>query len=384
MSADGAAPRVGVLPLGALGAAYFHHLSSGRDAAAGDVRLIGRRDSRSGEALRRHGTFRIGLGEEVRDYAVADVFWPDLVTAADAGWLPDVLLIAPQPEQLLSVMTEVVSLLEKQTDAAGLDAAIDRLPVLVLCSNGIYHERVRRFLVELLEESMLFGRLPDLWAGGMGRIVGKLIRGVTMQTGLRAGEGADAVYRPGPPAQTTLAGGDAVQRTRAADILGGLGGMFSADQRPPVRVEFSKALINLWGNLLGQIKAIDEDGTFRNLRVREILTDIDEPDLRELSGHLFAVGSAVRAYDADADFDQLHRNAFALASTAGEHVPSSLQLVASQLETGRLTAELSPTERWLLEPLMRYANAAGLGEAETYFRALGERLQQKLAAAASR
>ena len=67
--------------------------------------------------------------------------------------------------------------------------------LLVLCNNGIHHLRVRRFLVEALEESTLYGRLPDLWSEVMGRIVGKLLRGIAIQPGQRDGHGGgpDAV-----------------------------------------------------------------------------------------------------------------------------------------------------------------------------------------------
>lgn len=205
---------------------------------------------------------------------------------------------------------------------------------------------------------MLYGRLPDLWTEWMGLIVGKLIRGVTVQTGYREGTGAEATFCAGASARTTLAGGDPGNRRRCSELLQRLGGWFEdASSDPPVRVEFNKALVNLWSNLLGQLKAIDANGQFRLLRIREIFSDSEDAELRELSGHLFAIGLAVRAYRPDEDFDLLHENTLRLSRSAGEHYPSSLKWIESQLHSGTLSPQLSPTEKWLLDPLVHYAHS---------------------------
>jgi hypothetical protein len=97
----------------------------------------------------------------------------------------------------------------------------------------------------------------------MPRLVGRLLRGVTIQTGQRDGSGADAVYRPGPLGRTRVAGGDAAIRARTVELLVSLGEWFEmGDEASPTRVEFDKALVNLTANLLGQLAAIDEsDGS---------------------------------------------------------------------------------------------------------------------------
>jgi hypothetical protein len=46
-----------------------------------------------------------------------------------------------------------------------------------------------------------------------------------------------------------------------------------------------------------------------------------------------------------------------------------------------LQARLTPTESWLLEPLIRYAHAAGLEKAAHYFEQLTRRVEQRLALA---
>lgn len=379
MSGDHPSASVGILPVGALGAAFFFHLTRGLCEVDGRVQFVERRGSSRGGAVRQRGSLTLASSGTTFNLTAAEVCRPDLIDCLDAGWLPKVLLVCTQTDQLLSIMGDYVTLLERLALTHDLDVAVERLPLLVLSSNGIYHERVRRFLVELLEESMLYGRLPDLWSGAMGRIVGKLLRGVTMQTGHREGTGVEAVFHCGPPGRTILAGGDAAQRRRAGELLTSLGGWFEvAETAPAVRVEFDKALVNLWGNLLGQLKAISDDGTFRLLKVREIYPEEEWPEVRELARHVVAVGRAVRAYREPESFEEIYQSALKIAMGPREHVPSSLKWVEAQLHAGTLQPQLSPTEAWLLDPLIRFASTAGLDDSARYFTSLRERVEERL------
>lgn len=129
----------------------------------------------------------------------------------------------------------------------------------------------------------------------MSGIAGKLLRGVTIQTGHREGSGKSAIYHPGPAGRTILTGGSCQSRNHAATLLRGLGAWFETEGTlPPVRVEPDKALINLRGNLFGQLKAINSQGGFRLLRASEILDDPEAAELRQFSAHVFAIGSAPR------------------------------------------------------------------------------------------
>jgi hypothetical protein len=140
---------------------------------------------------------------------------------------------------------------------------------------------LRQQFIEQLEESTLLGRLPDLWPDLMPRIVGRLLRGVTIQTGVRDGGGTEAVYHPGPRGITRLAGGDQKLRERACEMLRARGGWFQlARHSSATRLEFDKAMVNLTANLLGQLYAIDPRGHFTPLRVRDIVTAEHEPEIR--------------------------------------------------------------------------------------------------------
>jgi len=376
---------IGILPVGALGVGFFYHLTDGLRRLDGFVSFVERSGSASGRALRAEGSLFIAAEGEVSCLPVQQICRPGLLECAESGWLPEILLVCAQSDQLLPVIANVVELLERLHAADGLDAAVSQLPLLVLCSNGIYHQRVRRYLVEALEESTLYGRLPELWSEPMGRIVGKLLRGVTIQTGQREGTGATAIYRPGPRGRTQLTGGEPTHRRRCDEILGALGGWFEIlDDASPTRAEFDKALVNLFGNLLGQCRAIDDDGALHLLKVREILPENGDPELRDLAYHVVAVGRAVRAYRPEEEFETLYARALAIARGPLEHIPSSIRWLEAQLRAGTLNPRLGPTEKWLLDPLIRYASTAGLQESARYFTELIDRLEGRLALAVKR
>jgi hypothetical protein len=291
--------------------------------------------------------------------------------------------VCTQPDQLLQFLASVVRLLE--IFQANGKKIIRSLPALVLCSNGIYFQRTRQFLVEKLEEATLLGRLPDLWPSAMPAIVGKLLRGVTIQTGHRDGSGSEAIYRPGTRGRTRLAGGDPKVRQRACELLSGKGAWFEVASDPsPTRAEFDKALVNLTVNLLGQLEAIDDAGEFRLLTVREILGRDLEEEARTLVQNVVAVGKAVHAYPPETDVEKLFAETMESCREHLEHAPSSLQWIEQQLRHGVLRPRITPTETWLLEPLIRYAHAAGLENEAHYFEHLTRRLERRLSLAIAR
>jgi hypothetical protein len=165
-------------------------------------------------------------------------------------------------------------------------------------------------------------------------------------------------------------------------VLQAMGGRFEVSDQAPTRVEFDKALVNLFANFLGQLKAIDADGHFRLVKVKEILTDPNGADTRELGRHVFAVGRAVQAYQPDEDFEAVYRTAMDVAHGAWEHVPSSIKWIETQLRAGKLKAQITPTEKWLLEPLLRYSSTAGLEDSNHYFKELILEIEARLGKAA--
>jgi hypothetical protein len=149
-------------------------------------------------------------------------------------------------------------------------------------------------------------------------------------------------------------------------------------------VEFDKALVNLTANLFGQLAAIDDQGKFRPLTVAEVLASPNSAEIPDLVAQVVAVGKAVRAYESDESPGTIRETMIASAGQHADHVPSSLQWIEGELRRGTLQPRLTPTEAWLLEPLIRYAHAAGLEESAHYFEELVRRTERKLATAISR
>ncbi len=370
---------IGILPPGALGVSLFHHLTAASSHIDGRVCFLERPGSPSSAALKQAGVLRIADGPERRELPLRELLLPDPVTCFREGRLPEVLLICTNPDQLLDLVTHCVELLEAIAGAGRLGAEALPFPAVVLCSNGIYHQRVRQLFVEKLEEATLYGRLPDLWPELMPAIVGRWLRGVTIQTGVRDGSGADSVYHPGPPGCTRIVGGLREVRARVVELCTGRGAWFEdGGDLSPTRAEFDKAIVNLASNLIGLLQAIDDDGTFRRLRVAELITPAVRPELDELAAQVVRVGQAVKVYPADESLAAQRARLRGTLELHRDHVPSSIQWVDVELRRNRLEARLTPTERWLLEPLVRYAEAAQLPDTARYFRSLEQRLIDKL------
>jgi hypothetical protein len=362
---------IGILPPGALGVSFFYHLSAQGRSIDGQVTLLARQGSASSSTLRSQNTLAIAQSTEILALPTATLLRGDLLQCQAEGTLPEVLLVCPNPDQLLEVVTTLVELIVR--------GGVEDLPIVIFSANGIYFQRLRQAFIEKLEEATLFGRLSDLWPEPMGQIVGRLLRGVTMQTGLRKGSGVSTIYRPGLPGLTRIAGGDAQSRQRALSILTGRGGWYElAEGCTPTRIEFDKALVNLSGNLMGLLLAIDEQGNFQRLSLANIFRPEYLPRIRELAFHLYEIGRAVRAYSAEDDIEILLSQLTESSRLHQTHIPSSLQWVGMMLDLGRLEAKLPPTETWLVDPLLFYAEAAQLEDAVQYFKSLRDALIQKL------
>lgn len=372
---------VGILPISALGVAFHHHLSGAGTGSGHRVVFLSRQRGSGAERWREESVLKIETPSGRRDLPLAGGLLAGLPEAAASGRMPDIVLVCTNPDQLFDVVADYVAAIEVEHRAGRLLGGAERLPALVLCANGIYFQRIRRSFIELLEESTLLGRLPDLWPDTMPAVVGRLMRGVTIQTSLRMGQGSDAVYRPGPAGRTLLTGGDRAARAAAAATLASHGGWFEdAGDALPTRVEFDKALVNLSINVFGQLAAIDGSGRFRVMTVGEIGGPERHGRILELVEAVVHVGHGVGVYAADeAPRDIFETTMRSMAGVAG-HVPSSLQWVEQRLATGTLRPGLTPTERWLLEPLQHYARSLGDAEAIHYF----ERLEQDLDAAITR
>src|SRR5580658_3127423 len=331
------AASVGILPIGALGVAFHHYLTFGRPGSGKAVVFLSRNAGSQGDRWREESSVRIEGPSGLRELPLAGRLGGSLQEAAARGRLPGIVLVCTNPDQLFDVVADFVAAIEHEHRAGGLASAAAKLPLLVLCANGIYFQRIRSSFIELLEESTLLGRLPDLWPDLMPAVVGRLMRGVTIQTAVRRGSGTSAVYRPGPPGRTLLAGGDRASRAAAARHLTLLGGWFEdAGEVPATRSEFNKALVNLAMNVFGQLLAIDADGNFSPLTVGEIKRRVQPERVLELVEAVTLVGRGVGVFGAHESPEGVLAELQGALDPAAAHVPSSLQLLQQQLSSGTL------------------------------------------------
>jgi ketopantoate reductase len=373
---------IGILPPGALGVSFFYHLTRELQQLDGQVYFLERRGSQSAAALKQSGKINIATPQGIQSLGTENIFQPDLLTCCQSGFLPEVVLVCTNPDQLLGVITTMVELLVMLYERGSMSALQESFPFFVLTANGIYFQRFRQIFIEKIEEAILFARLPDLWPATMPQIVCRLLRGVTIQTGLRQGDGKNTVYKPGLRGRTQITGTDAGVRADCTKILADRGAWFEeAVYGSATRVEFDKALVNLVTNFLGQLLAIDNQGNFRALTVGEILDPSHQPRMRELIHQVFRVGQMMKVYDLQEDVEVIFQQVLQTCHPNAEHIPSSLQWVQMKLSLGALEVEMTPTEAWLLEPLIRYAKVAGLEDTASYFQQLKDELLGKLALA---
>ncbi len=370
---------VGILPVGALGVAFYHHLTGGAHERDPGVTFLSRRGGSGGERWREGSSLGIETATQARGVPLSGRLAGTLPSAAARGALPDIVLVCTNPDQLFDVVSDYVAVVEHEHRCGRLLPGEARLPCLVLCANGIYFQRIRSSFIELLEEATLLGRLPDLWPDLMPAVVGRLMRGVTLQTGLRRGSGEAALYRPGPPGRTQLTGGDRRARSAAAAHLKGRGAWFEdAAEVPPTRVEFNKALVNLAINVFGQLEAIGPDGRFRVLTVGQIGAPSQHARIFGLVEAVVNVGRGVGVYRAEETPQAIFEETLTWMLPAAEHVPSSLQWLEQQISAGTLTPGLTPTEKWLLQPLQHFARSLGDPRAIQYFEGLEGQLTEAI------
>ncbi|MTJ12265.1 hypothetical protein FJR11_06585 [Anabaena sp. UHCC 0187] len=377
---------VGILPAGALGVSFFYHLTKELTQVDDEVYFLERQNSSSSQGLKKSGKIAIAAlaediaaNETITYFPTAKILKPDLLSYYKLGVLPEIVLICPNPDQILSIISTAVELLILISEQEELSQTELPFPYLVLSANGIYFQHFRQIFIEKIEEATLFGRLADLWPDIMPRIVSRFLRGVTIQTGVREGNEGNTIYRPGLRGRTQITGGDITSRERCYEILAGKGAWFEvAPNISPTRMEFDKALSNLSTNLLGQLMSIDDEGNFQILTISQILANSDQSKIRELAYHVFKVGQMIKVYGKDENFEVILDQLMETCHAHGSHIPSNLQWIDTKIRLLTLEPKMTSTESWLLEPLIRYAKASELEDSVNYFESLKNQLIEKL------
>src|SRR5690606_8305663 len=137
------------------------------------VYFLLRRGAASARAIEASGGIWIETDGQTHRLAPEQVCLPDFAESWNAGLLPEVILACPSPDQLLAILDATVLVIEQAHYIRRLAEPELPVPLVVLCSNGIYFQRLRQLFIERLEESTLMGRLPDLWPDLMPRLVSR-------------------------------------------------------------------------------------------------------------------------------------------------------------------------------------------------------------------
>ncbi len=294
------------------------------------------------------------------------------------GRLPELILVAVNPDQIDALLGGLVQLMEWLRDQGAL--ATDNLvfPYFLFVGNGIYFNHARYRYVEMLERAVMEGLLPDLWPKVMPQLVCRLLRGPTMQSGRRTGSGPDAVYQPGHQGLTVICGGDADARQRVCDLLTQRGAPVQVAEQSPVSIELRKALVNLICNLLGVIYSVEPDGSFKPRSIGEIIKPAHHAEFFELGEHLYAIARAIHAVPKDARFEVAWPTLLTQFEAVADHNASSVQAVAQAVASGHPPTAITPNEAWLLEPLKQLAADMQLTAAQRCFEALEDRYRDAI------
>ncbi len=102
---------VGILPAGALGVSFFYHLTKQATQVDDQVYFLERQNSSSSQALKKSGEIAIATSETIKYFSTAEILKPDLLSCYKLALLPEIVLICPNPDQLLSIISTAVELL---------------------------------------------------------------------------------------------------------------------------------------------------------------------------------------------------------------------------------------------------------------------------------
>jgi long-subunit acyl-CoA synthetase (AMP-forming) len=370
--------ELGVHPPGALGVAFFTH--SGAEC------FIGRGGDGITQPLKDAGALNLDDHGKLRSVSLKDRIAANLLEADALYCMPELLLVCCNPDQLGLFTAELIRYLENLSERGRLRSSEDvrkEVPILLILPNGILSEQTIRTYDEQLNESILMKRLRGVTMDMQEALLGRMVRGVSLQAGGRRGSGADTVYILERKGSAVFAGGGEFERQRIEAILSAHGYPFThARGVPGTRIEFDKAMISIVLNVGGLIHTIKPDGDLIDIRMGDLCKDVTKAEfVSMITRSVFDVGQAVGAYPPDATYEDIWSTHRATILAHAGHITSSLKTFRDALSQGLYSVELFSNEEWILTPLCRYAANAGLKEAEELFKSLRRRVQESMAKA---
>jgi long-subunit acyl-CoA synthetase (AMP-forming) len=372
------AGELGVHPPGALGVAFFVH--------AGAEYFIGRGGDGITQPLKQAGTLSLEAQGKLRCAPLTGRIFANLLEADAQDRVPELLLVACNPDQLGLFTGELTRFLENLAARRRFRSPADiraEVPILLIMPNGILCEQMMSTYREQLQESILMRRLPEAADDMVAALLDRVVRGVSFQAGGRRGSGADTVYILERKGAVVFAGGGAAERRRVEEILNNHHYPFSCVHNAPgTRIEFDKAMISIVLNVGGLIHTVTEEGALIDLRMGDLCKDPSKAEFVDrITRALFKVGQAAGAYPADAKYEEIWAAHRATILAHADHVTSSLKTFRDALAGGLSSLRLFSNEEWILTPLSRYATNAGLMEEQALFDSLKRQSQAAMARA---
>jgi len=370
--------ELGVHPPGALGVAFFVH-------AQADC-FVGRVDDGITPILKSAGALKLLDNDRVRSVPLGGKIFANLLEADALNRMPELLLVCCNPNQLglfTEALTRFLENLSSRSHLQSLNDIRQRVPIVLVLPNGILFELTVQTYEEQIDESRLMGRLPGLTDDMVAALLDRVVRGVSLQAGGRRGAGEGTVYVLERQGSVVFAGGGDAERQRLESILSAHRYPYQhAGDVPGTRIEFDKAMISIVLNVGGLIHTVKPDGELIDLRMGDLCKDPSKADfVHRITRAVFDVGQAAGAYPSEASYDDVWAKHRATILAHAGHVTSSLKSFRDALAGGLNTVKLFSNEEWILSPLIRYADNAGLTAQASLFKQLKHDVQEAMARA---
>ncbi len=370
--------HVGVHPPGALGVGFFWHM--------GAECLIGMNGDGITEILKDVGRIRLEEHGQQQVVPIRGRIFANMLEADAKRLLPELLLVCCNPNQLSKFTGEVTKFLESLADRGMLQDPAqvrEHMPILLILPNGVLFESAFSEFQAQLTESMLMDRLPGVTAEVQSAIEARLVRGISLQAGGRRGSGADTTYVLEKKGSILYAGGGEFEQERVGEILQAHDYPFRHAQNvPPTRVEFDKAMISIVLNVGGLIHVVDSEGACIDLRMGDLCVDKSKEEfVNQITRAVFDVGLANGAYDSGSTWEQIWEGHRETILRFKGHITSSIKDFAAALDRGLESVKLFTNEEWILRPLQRYAALADMQMERALFGDLARRVQESMARA---
>lgn len=345
--------KVGIYGFGALVVTLYKLLN-------GDC-IIGKVNSHTTQDFRMDPVLRLMMHnkDHVEEEDITGNFFRDLADSATNGGLPEVVIVAPNPDQLMDFIRDLVDYIEFLVRKTAFMAG-KMVPAFVIASNGIFDGEFREWLCTALDSSVI---LNGLSLKIKREITGRIIRMTAYQAGKREGTGSKAVYEVMPKGNVVIAGGKATvrERVKAIFIERGYPDIEDAGESAE-RVEFIKAIYNLMANAALLAFIAGEEGEARHLVTGSILPYSkfcikDVSDFAHKVGETtFNIGKRRRLFPEEERFNYILERHIYPVLKKYETVPhSSLQLFHQKLREGKLGERLLPLEENLISTLVDIA-----------------------------